>query len=129
MTATFAIKPGSILANDSFSTAALERFVSHRPTLCRRHACTARARIAVAFLSHLQCRCGKDAGEPDHAGNGGGRSLWWIGTAPSTGDVTIDTNGSTFDTVILLLTRVTRSTRCRRSRALMTVVSSFGVYV
>jgi hypothetical protein len=42
----------------------------------------------------------KEAGEPNHAGNAGGHSVWWSWTAPATGDVTISTAGSAFDTVL-----------------------------
>src|SRR5437016_3788596 len=37
----------------------------------------------------------KEAGEPDHAGNPGGKSVWWTWTAPTNGDLTITTDGST----------------------------------
>lgn len=33
----------------------------------------------------------KEGGEPDHAANNGGRSVWWRWTAPSAGSVTLDT--------------------------------------
>ncbi len=42
----------------------------------------------------------KEAGEPNHAGNAGGKSVWWTWTAPSTGQVSIDTSGSNFDTLL-----------------------------
>ncbi|MEZ5414237.1 MAG: immunoglobulin domain-containing protein [Opitutaceae bacterium] len=44
----------------------------------------------------------KEAGEPDHdPGEGaGGQSVWWKWTAPSNGDVTVDTKNSTFDTLL-----------------------------
>jgi hypothetical protein len=42
----------------------------------------------------------KEAGEPNHAGNAGGKSVWWTWTAPSSGSVTIDTLGSAFDTLL-----------------------------
>ncbi len=42
----------------------------------------------------------KETGEPNHAGNAGGKSVWWKWTAPSSGDVVIDTNGSNFDTLL-----------------------------
>jgi hypothetical protein len=42
----------------------------------------------------------KEAGEPNHAGNTGGKSVWWTWTAPENGVVTIDTSGSVFDTVM-----------------------------
>jgi hypothetical protein len=38
--------------------------------------------------------------EPDHAGNVGGKSLWWEWTATETAFVTIDTFGSSFDTLL-----------------------------
>ena len=42
----------------------------------------------------------KESGEPIHAGNAGGRSVWYRWTAPSSGTVTIDTAGSAFDTLL-----------------------------
>jgi hypothetical protein len=43
-------------------------------------------------------------GEPNHAGNIGGHSLWWSWTAPSNGSVTLSTQGSSFDTVLAVYT-------------------------
>ena len=40
----------------------------------------------------------KEASEPAHAGNAGGRSLWWSWTAPANGPVTVSLAGSSFDT-------------------------------
>ena len=42
----------------------------------------------------------KEPGEPSHAGNPGGKSVWWTWTAPSSGRVQIDTIGSNFDTLL-----------------------------
>src|SRR5690349_3884170 len=43
----------------------------------------------------------KEPGEPRHAGNNlGGHSVWWTWTAPESAPVTIDTIGSTFDTLL-----------------------------
>lgn len=42
----------------------------------------------------------REAGEPSHADNAGGRSLWWKWTAPSNGTYTVTTLGSGFDTVL-----------------------------
>jgi hypothetical protein len=46
----------------------------------------------------------KETGEPDHAGNVGGRSLWYQWTAVYTGMVVIDTCGSDFDTLLAVYT-------------------------
>jgi hypothetical protein len=42
----------------------------------------------------------KESNEPAHAGNAGGKSVWYRWTAPSTGSVTISTDGSSFDTLL-----------------------------
>src|SRR5436190_22680746 len=41
----------------------------------------------------------KETGEPFHAGNRGGRSVWFKWTAPTNGVVRIDTLTSSFDTL------------------------------
>src|SRR5262249_28825938 len=46
----------------------------------------------------------KESGEPNHAGNSGGKSVWWTWMAPASGQVTIDTQGSTFDTLLAVYT-------------------------
>lgn len=42
----------------------------------------------------------KEAGEPSHAGNAGGRSLWWNFQAVTSGPVRVTTGGSNFDTLL-----------------------------
>jgi len=49
-------------------------------------------------------RATKETGEPNHAGNAGGASVWYNWTAPANGSVTIDTVGSTFDTLLAVYT-------------------------
>lgn len=46
----------------------------------------------------------KEAGEPNHDGNPGGKSVWWTWTAPLTGLATIRTVGSSFDTLLAVYT-------------------------
>src|SRR5439155_931840 len=46
----------------------------------------------------------KELGEPDHAGNSGGKSVWWSWTAPANGNVTVTTFGSSFDTLLAIYT-------------------------
>ena len=46
----------------------------------------------------------KEPGEPYHAGNVGGHSLWWTWTAPAIGTVTVNTAGSSFNTLLSVYT-------------------------
>jgi len=46
----------------------------------------------------------KETGEPNHAGNPGGASVWWRWTAPTNGDLIITTDGSDFDTLLGIYT-------------------------
>ncbi|MDM8523924.1 CARDB domain-containing protein [Desulfococcaceae bacterium HSG8] len=46
----------------------------------------------------------KETGEPDHAGSSGGKSVWWIWTAPENGYFYFDTHGSSFDTLLAVYT-------------------------
>ena len=46
----------------------------------------------------------KEPGEPNHAGNTGGHSLWWGWTAPTNGIVTINNFGSSFQTLLAVYT-------------------------
>ena len=42
----------------------------------------------------------KEFGEPNHGGNDGGHSVWWMWTAPANGVLSLSTLDSTFDTVL-----------------------------
>lgn len=46
----------------------------------------------------------KESGEPNHAGDTGGKSIWWKWVSPVTGTVSFDTFGSNFDTVLAVYT-------------------------
>jgi Ca2+-binding RTX toxin-like protein len=46
----------------------------------------------------------KEAGEPDHAGDAGGASVWYRWTSPASGAATVDTCDSTFDTLLAVYT-------------------------
>jgi hypothetical protein len=46
----------------------------------------------------------KEPGEPNHAGNAGGHSVWWTWTAPAIGTVNINTTGSGFKTLLAVYT-------------------------
>jgi len=46
----------------------------------------------------------KQSGEPNHAGNVGGKSVWFTWTAPGTGRASFDTHTSSFDTLLAIYT-------------------------
>ena len=46
----------------------------------------------------------KQSGEPNHAGNAGGSSVWYRWTAPATGAYSLDTVGSDFNTLLAAYT-------------------------
>ncbi|MBI4661925.1 MAG: hypothetical protein HY735_24145 [Verrucomicrobia bacterium] len=46
----------------------------------------------------------KEPGEPEHAGNRGGKSVWWTWTAPVNCSVRLSTEGSAFDTTLSVYT-------------------------
>lgn len=46
----------------------------------------------------------KESGEPNHAGNAGGKSIWFAWTAPKSATVTFDTIGSPYDTLLAAYT-------------------------
>jgi hypothetical protein len=52
----------------------------------------------VAIESNRNAR--KEAGEPAHGGEPGGKSLWWRWVAPDDGTATLETTSSSFDTVL-----------------------------
>jgi len=52
----------------------------------------------------------KEPGEPDHAEEAGGRSVWFVWTAPNDGTWTFHTHGSSFDTVMAVYTGSTLAT-------------------
>jgi uncharacterized repeat protein (TIGR02543 family) len=46
----------------------------------------------------------KELGEPNHAGNAGGKSAWWNFTAPVDGSLDLSTTNSSFDTLLAVYT-------------------------
>ena len=64
---------------------------------------TSNAAAAVGFNLFAS----REPGEPNHAGNVGGHSLWWTWTAPTSGVTTVTTLGSTFDTLLAIYTNAT----------------------
>jgi hypothetical protein len=57
-----------------------------------------------ATISATNVDATKEIGEPNHAANPGGRSVWWKWTAPGAGSVVIQTTDSTFDTLLAVYT-------------------------
>ncbi len=75
--------PPGVPANDLFSQAAELVLANH-----------------AARATGYNTNATKEAGEPPHAGNVGGRSIWWKWTAPANGTVSLSTQGSIFDTTL-----------------------------
>jgi hypothetical protein len=67
-------------------------------------------------VSGNNTQANKEGGEPLHAGNPGGSSIWWSWTAPTNGEVILNTDGSTnsdgglLDTLLGVYTGTTVST-------------------
>ncbi|MDB6029915.1 MAG: hypothetical protein JWM16_253 [Verrucomicrobiales bacterium] len=74
-----------VLANDSFSAA------------------QALPGSPLSLETYNSCAT-REAGEPSHAGNAGGHSLWFQYTAVSDGPIRLSTEGSDFDTVLAVYT-------------------------
>ena len=77
----FVVTPASPPANDNFNTAQILTGVT-----------------AMALTNTTGAT--KQSGEPNHAGNAGGSSVWYRWTAPATGTWSLDTIGSTFATLL-----------------------------
>ena len=60
----------------------------------------------IGFASGTNVEATKEVGEPDHAGDPGGASVWYRWIAPAAGRVTVSTCDSDFDTVLAVYTGV-----------------------
>lgn len=54
----------------------------------------------IGVVSGRNLNATNEPGEPLHADNSGGKSVWWHWTAPADGQVTLNTHGSSFDTLL-----------------------------
>lgn len=61
-------------------------------------------------ISDENANATKETGEPLHAGNAGGASIWWKWTPSFSGQATFDTHGSGFDTLLAVYTGTAVST-------------------
>ena len=55
---------------------------------------------STGSVSGRNALASREAGEPAHAGQTGGRSLWYCWTAPTNGPFTFETRGTRFDTLL-----------------------------
>jgi hypothetical protein len=81
-----AFTPADIPANDNFVNATL---------------LTTTTNVSVSVTNVV---AGKEAGEPKHAGNNGGHSVWWKWVAPANGVVVLNTTNSSFNTLLAVYT-------------------------
>jgi hypothetical protein len=63
-----------------------------------------RQRINPGRTQGSNLNASNETGETNHAGNAGGRSVWFSWTAPGAGKATIDTIGSSFNTLLAVYT-------------------------
>ena len=80
--ATVTVNPPTGTANDNFAN---------------------RIAITSTVTTGSNVGASKEAGEPNHVSSGG-KSVWWTWTAPSSATVTINTAGSSFDTLLAVYT-------------------------
>ncbi len=59
---------------------------------------------ALVFTNGSSLGASKETGEPNHAGNPGGRSVWFNWTAPKSGQIRVHTIGSAFNTLLAVYT-------------------------
>lgn len=57
-----------------------------------------------ATVTALNDQATKEPGEPNHAGNEGGHSIWYAFQAPASGTLRLTTKGSTLDTLLAVYT-------------------------
>lgn len=76
--------PPGIPANDAFGSAITITLNSNN----------------AATVTGYTTNATKQTGEPNHAGNSGGHSVWWKWTAPAWGPLNVDTRGSYSDTIL-----------------------------
>lgn len=75
--------PPGVPANDNFTNATAITLANNAATV-------------VGYNTNAT----KEPGEPNHANNSGGHSVWWKWTAPTAGSVALDTRGSYFDSTL-----------------------------
>src|SRR5439155_11070591 len=73
-----------------------------RPRDCSSDVCS--SSLSSGSVSGSNANATKESGEPNHAGNAGGSSIWYRWTAPTADPVTIDTVGSAFNTLLAVYT-------------------------
>ncbi len=64
---------------------------------------------SVGIQTDNNINASKQSQEPDHAGNSGGKSLWYSWTPSSSTPVTFETTGSGFDTLLAVYTGISVS--------------------
>ena len=117
--ATITLSPGAntitVVARDTLNNAGQQQItVNYNPTpigplndnFVNRTTISANG----ATLTATNTGATKESGEPNHAGNTGGKSVWWRWTPTASGSAQIDTIGSSFDTILGVYTGSSVST-------------------
>lgn len=77
------------IADNEVAVTSNDRFANRRPITGK-----------TATVTGSNVGATRETGEPTIANVGGGKSVWWTWTAPSSGSVTLTTAGSSFDTAL-----------------------------
>lgn len=87
------------------NTGVLRLSVATRPSNAQFHTATVLTPTATGVAPAFgNVNAGKQTGEPNHAGNAGGNSVWYTWRAPSAGNYCFSTQGSSIDTLMAVYT-------------------------
>ena len=93
--------------NISFPRLDLLQALANLPANNNFASASALSNTADGSISSSSILSTKETGEPQHADNAGGQSVWWTWTAPANGQLSIDTHDSNYDTLLAVYTGTT----------------------
>ncbi len=82
---------------------------------------------SITLISGTSQGATKEAGEPDHGGSPGGRSVWYSWTAPSTGELTLQVTNNSFGPLVGVYTGSSLNSLTTVAGGSLTNILSFQV--
>jgi Fibronectin type III domain len=96
---------GSLSLSSQYGSTSVPFVVAPLPEPANDNFTNAQVATGSAFIySDNTAGATKEPGEPNHAGNSGGRSVWYSWTAPANGSWSLDTAGSSFTALLAVYT-------------------------